>query len=71
MGASQPCLVRQTQPALLVMRFGPCKTPGMIQAQLLRSEGVAVSEDLRINLENFLWSGLHWLEVDDLIGKSG
>jgi len=42
-----------------------------LQAQLLRSEGVAVSEDLRINLENFLWSGLHWLEVDDLIGKSG
>jgi len=38
-----------------------------LQAQLLRSEGVTVSDDLRINLELFLWSGLHWLEVDDLI----
>ncbi len=38
-----------------------------LQAQLLRLEGVTVSDDLRINLELFLWSGLHWLEVDDLI----
>jgi methylated-DNA-protein-cysteine methyltransferase-like protein len=41
-----------------------------LQAQLLRSEGVEVSEDLRINLDRFLWPGLHWLEVDDLIGKN-
>ena len=40
-----------------------------LQAQLLRSEGVEVSEDLRINLDSFLWPGLHWLEVDDLIGN--
>ena len=38
------------------------------QADLLRSEGVEVSEDLRINLDIYLWSGLHWLEVDDLLG---
>jgi methylated-DNA-protein-cysteine methyltransferase-like protein len=41
-----------------------------LQGQLLRSEGVVVSEDLLINLDKFLWSGLHWLEVDDLIGKN-
>lgn len=38
-----------------------------LQAQLLRSEGVEVSEDLRIDLDVYLWPGLHWLEVDDLI----
>jgi methylated-DNA-protein-cysteine methyltransferase-like protein len=38
------------------------------QAELLRSEGVEVSEDLRINLDIYLWSGLHWLEVDDVLG---
>jgi len=38
-----------------------------LQAQLLRAEGVAVSDDLRINLDIFLWSGLHWLEIDDLL----
>jgi len=37
------------------------------QAELLRAEGVDVSQDLRINLDRFLWSGLHWLEVDDII----
>jgi methylated-DNA-protein-cysteine methyltransferase-like protein len=42
-----------------------------LQADLLREEGVVVSEDLRINLDRFLWSGLHWAELDDIIkGKN-
>lgn len=40
------------------------------QAALLREEGVVVSEDLRINLEVYLWPGLHWLEVDDVLEAS-
>jgi len=39
----------------------------MLQAEILREEGVEVSEDLRINLDRFLWSGLHWVELDDII----
>lgn len=39
------------------------------QAELLRAEGVEVSEDLRIDLEIYLWSGLHWMEVDDIIDQ--
>jgi methylated-DNA-protein-cysteine methyltransferase-like protein len=38
-----------------------------LQAKLLRDEGVEVSDDLRIDLDKFLWSGLHWLEIDDLL----
>ncbi len=38
------------------------------QADLLRSEGVAVSHDLRIDLEQYLWEGLHLLEIDDILG---
>ena len=38
-----------------------------LQAKLLREEGVVVSEDLQINLDRYLWSGLHWLELDDII----
>jgi len=38
-----------------------------LQAEILREEGVEVSEDLRINLDRFLWSGLHWVELDDII----
>jgi len=40
---------------------------GQQQAQLLRAEGVAVSEDLQINLDVYLWEGLHWVEIDDII----
>lgn len=40
---------------------------GSIQAQLLRAEGVEVSEDLRIDLNRFLWEGLHVLELDDIL----
>ncbi len=37
------------------------------QAELLRSEGVVVSEDLRIDLNVYLWDGLHWVEIEALI----
>jgi methylated-DNA-protein-cysteine methyltransferase-like protein len=39
------------------------------QAELLRAEGVEVGEDMRINLDIYLWSGLHWLEVDDIVSR--
>ena len=38
------------------------------QAELLRAEGVGVSEHLRINLDFYLWEGLHWVEIDDIVG---
>jgi methylated-DNA-protein-cysteine methyltransferase-like protein len=38
-----------------------------LQVELLRKEGVRVSEDLRINLDIYLWSGLHWFEIDDIL----
>jgi methylated-DNA-protein-cysteine methyltransferase-like protein len=37
------------------------------QAELLRNEGVEVSDDLKIDLDRFLWEGLHWVEVDDIL----
>lgn len=40
------------------------------QAELLRAEGVEVSEDLRIDLDTFLWTGLHWVEVDDIVSEN-
>jgi methylated-DNA-protein-cysteine methyltransferase-like protein len=39
------------------------------QAELLRQEGVTVSDELRINLEIYLWPGLHFLELDDILKK--
>lgn len=39
------------------------------QADLLRSEGVEVSDDLRINLDKYLWAGLHLVEIDDILGE--
>jgi methylated-DNA-protein-cysteine methyltransferase related protein len=39
------------------------------QARLLRAEGVMVGDDLRVDLEQYLWSGLHWLEIDDILGE--
>jgi methylated-DNA-protein-cysteine methyltransferase related protein len=38
------------------------------QASLLRAEGVAVGDDLRIDLTIYLWPGLHLLELDDIVG---
>lgn len=37
------------------------------QAELLREEGVVVGDDLRINLDIYLWGGLHWAEIDDIL----
>ncbi len=37
------------------------------QAELLREEGVDVSEELKIDLDVFLWEGLHLVEVDDIL----
>ena len=38
------------------------------QAELLREEGVVVSQELRVNLAVYLWEGLHWVEIDDIVG---
>jgi methylated-DNA-protein-cysteine methyltransferase-like protein len=37
------------------------------QAELLREEGVAVSDDLKIDLDVYLWQGLHLMEIDDIL----
>jgi methylated-DNA-protein-cysteine methyltransferase related protein len=37
------------------------------QADLLRAEGVAVSEQLTIDLDNYLWAGLHLVDLDDIL----
>jgi methylated-DNA-protein-cysteine methyltransferase related protein len=39
------------------------------QAALLQAEGVAVSPDLRIDLDKYLWEGLHWMEIDDILHR--
>lgn len=39
------------------------------QAELLRAEGVFVDENLKIDLERYLWDGLHWMEIDDILGR--
>lgn len=40
------------------------------QADLLREEGVAVSETLQIDLEQYLWGGLSLVELDDILNES-
>jgi methylated-DNA-protein-cysteine methyltransferase-like protein len=37
------------------------------QAEILRAEGVEVSENLKIDLDRYLWEGLHLLEIDDIL----
>jgi len=37
------------------------------QAQILRDEGVAVNENGRIDLNIYLWKGLHLVELDDIL----
>ena len=39
------------------------------QAELLRAEGVAVNDELRVNLDHYLWPGLHWAEIDDMLAN--
>ena len=38
-----------------------------IQADLLRQEGVDVSEELKINLDEYLWKGLPLFELDEIL----
>lgn len=40
-----------------------------MQARLLREEGVDVDQELRIDLNRYLWPGLHWLEIDDALSE--
>ncbi len=37
------------------------------QAALLREEGVAVRDDLTLDLETYLWEGLSLIEIDDIL----
>lgn len=37
------------------------------QAEMLRAEGVKVDENGRIDLTVHLWSGLHLIEIDDIL----
>ncbi len=42
------------------------------QAEMLRSEGVKVDENGRIDLTRYLWAGLHLIELDDILrGEPG
>lgn len=68
---------RETDPPVpwyrIINHAGRISTPDMDgganqQMKLLRAEGVAVSDDLRVDLSVYLWEGLHFLEIDDIIG---
>jgi len=37
------------------------------QAARLRDEGVVVNDKLQIDLDIYLWEGLHWIEIDDVL----
>ena len=37
------------------------------QADRLRAEGVEVSADFHINLDEFLWEGLDWDEIKEIV----
>ena len=39
------------------------------QAELLKAEGVAVSDKLQVDFERYLWVGLHFVELDDIVGR--
>lgn len=41
------------------------------QATFLRDEGVSVSEDLKIDLDLFLWEGLGLHELDQIVFEEG
>jgi methylated-DNA-protein-cysteine methyltransferase-like protein len=40
---------------------------GNEQAARLRDEGVVVNDNLQIDLDVYLWQGLHWIEIDDVL----
>ena len=67
---------RQPDPPLpwyrVINHAGRISTPDMdggasLQMKLLRAEGVAVSDDLRVALSVYLWEGLHLIEIDDIL----
>ncbi|MCA9868156.1 MAG: MGMT family protein [Anaerolineae bacterium] len=67
---------RQPDPPLpwyrVINHAGRISTPDMdggasLQMKLLRAEGVAVSDDLRVDLSVYLWEGLHLIEIDDIL----
>jgi methylated-DNA-protein-cysteine methyltransferase-like protein len=37
------------------------------QAELLQAEGVEVSEDFHIDMEAYLWQGLEWEEIKEIV----
>lgn len=37
------------------------------QADLLRAEGVEVSDDFHIDMEEFLWDGLEWEQIKEIV----
>lgn len=60
----------------IINHAGRISTPDMDgganqQMKLLRAEGVAVSDDLRVDLSVYLWEGLHLVEIDDIIAGRG
>ncbi len=44
---------------------------GNEQAARLRDEGVVVNDKLQIDLDVYLWKGLHWIEIDDILQEKG
>ena len=38
----------------------------LIQAEELRADGVEVDEDLSVDLDEYLWEGLSWEEIESL-----
>lgn len=38
-----------------------------VQAEILQSEGVPVSDDLRVEMRLYLWEGLNLMELDDIL----
>ncbi|MBP6786479.1 MAG: MGMT family protein [Candidatus Promineofilum sp.] len=60
----------------VINHAGRISTPDMDgganqQMKLLRAEGVAVSDELRVDLGLYLWEGLHLLEIDDILAGRG
>jgi methylated-DNA-protein-cysteine methyltransferase-like protein len=56
----------------VINSVGRISTPDMDgganqQAKLLRAEGIAVSDSLRVDLGIYLWEGLHLVEIDDIL----
>jgi methylated-DNA-protein-cysteine methyltransferase-like protein len=60
----------------VINHAGRISTPDMDggarqQKKLLQAEGVVVGDDLRVDLEVYLWEGLHLVDIDDIIAGRG